>query len=95
MDPAAPTDLPLVRIADGLLRCPHCDSYDLMPVRDQVLACDDCHRECARFADQCVNCGARGAVLQEVLGRSAPGQRPSEAPRKLVTVCESCGYTTR
>ena len=88
-------DLPDVRIEDGLLHCPHCDSLDLMPESPVVLSCDDCGERCNRFADQCPQCGARGVTQVEQVGFSAPGQAPSQAPRKIVKRCDSCGWASR
>lgn len=85
--------LPDVRMADGLLHCPHCDSMDLRVESPGVLSCDDCDGRCGRFSDQCPNCGARGVTQTEQIGFSAPGQAPSEAPRKIVKRCDECGYT--
>ncbi|MEO6867043.1 MAG: hypothetical protein ABI200_03395 [Gaiellales bacterium] len=92
-DDAAPAPLLPVRMGDGLLRCPHCDSYDLMPAEPGVLVCDDCSGRCSKFSDQCPECGERGVTQLETIGFSAPGQRPSEAPRKIVKRCDACGYT--
>lgn len=94
-DPAAPSesDLPAVRMADGLLHCPHCDSTDLALASPGVLSCDDCAGRCSRHSDQCQRCGARGVTTVEQVGFSAPGQAPSQAPRKLVSRCDECGWT--
>lgn len=92
-DGSETTDLPDVRMADGLLHCPHCDSLDLMPVEPGVLSCDDCGKRCGRFSDQCPQCGSRGVTQVEQIGFSAPGQAPSEAPRKIVKRCDACGYS--
>lgn len=92
-DTAGMPDLPDVRMAEGLLHCPHCDSMDLMPETQGVLVCDDCGERCLRFSDQCPQCGSRGVTQVEQIGFSAPGQRPSEAPRKIVKQCDSCGYS--
>lgn len=85
-----------VRMADGLLHCPHCDSMDLMPEPGgEVLSCDDCGERCARASDQCQRCGKRGVTQVEEIGFSAPGQAPSQAPRKIVKTCDACGWTNR
>jgi len=90
-DPAA---LPLVRMERGLLLCPGCGSMDLSPTGDRaVLTCDACGASCAREGDQCPQCGSRGVTQVEHVGFSAPGQAPSQAPRKLVRTCDACGYT--
>lgn len=94
----APNDdtspLPLVRMDEGLLLCPGCGSMDLSPTDDRsVLSCDDCGASCAKEGDQCPQCGSRGVTVVEHVGFSAPGQAPSQAPRKLVRTCDSCGYT--
>lgn len=93
-DAPVTTDLPLVRMDDGLLRCPHCDSMDLRlaPEAGQ-LSCDDCGGRSRRGEDQCPRCGAEGMTQVEQVGFSAPGQAPSEAPRKLVRTCHECGYS--
>lgn len=90
---ASDADLPNVRMADGLLHCPHCDSTDLMPESANVLSCDDCHGRCGRFTDQCPECGSRGVTQLEQIGFSAPGQAPSQAPRKIVKRCDACGWS--
>lgn len=88
------SDLPLVRMDEGLLRCPACDSTELR-LGDQAgtLACDDCGALSRRGEDQCPKCGAEGMTTVEQVGFSAPGQAPSEAPRKLVRTCQQCGYS--
>lgn len=92
--PHDPSDLPLVRMEEGLLLCPGCGSMDLRPTDVAgVLSCDDCDATCAREGDQCPQCGSRGVTQVEVVGFSAPGQSPREAPRKLVRTCDACGYT--
>lgn len=88
-------ELPDVRMAEGLLHCPHCDSMDLMPLEAGLLQCDDCEGRCNRFSDQCPQCGSRGVTKVEEIGFSAPGQAPSQAPRKVVSRCDACGYTNR
>jgi hypothetical protein len=89
------SELPAVRMADGLLHCPHCDSTDLGldATVPGVLRCDDCDGCCTRHRDQCQQCGARGVTTVEQVGFSAPGQAPSQAPRKLVSRCDACGWT--
>ncbi|MCW2924368.1 MAG: hypothetical protein JWM98_1772 [Thermoleophilia bacterium] len=86
--------LPPVRMDDGLLLCPTCGSMDLSRTDDaNVLSCDDCGGQCSRHTDQCPQCGERGVTQVEVVGFSAPGQSPKEAPRKIVSTCDSCGWT--
>jgi hypothetical protein len=85
--------LPDVRMEDGLLLCPHCGSYDLRLESPGLLSCDDCGGRSIRADDQCQRCGARGVTTVEQVGFSAPGQAPSEAPRKLVKRCDACGWT--
>lgn len=92
---ATADDLPVVRMADGLLYCPHCDSTDLGVDSPGVLICDDCSQRCLRVDDQCQQCGARGVTQIEEIGFSAPGQAPSQAPRKIVKRCDACGWTNR
>lgn len=88
-------ELPLVKMTDGLLHCPACDSMDLMPHgTGGELSCDDCSARCMRYADQCQRCGTRGVFTSEQVGFSAPGQSPKEAPVKLVRECDSCGLRT-
>lgn len=88
-------DAPLlpVRMDDGLLHCPHCNSMDMMPESASVLICDDCGKRCSRHNDQCPRCGERGVTFVEEIGFSAPGQAPSQAPRKIVKRCDACGWT--
>lgn len=85
--------LPDVRMVDGALRCPHCDSADLRLESPGVLSCDDCAGRSTRADDQCPFCSERGVTTVEQIGFSAPGQAPSEAPRKLVKRCDACGWT--
>ncbi len=87
------SDLPLVRMADGLLHCPHCDSTDIRLESPGVISCDDCGGRSRRTEDQCQQCGAPGVTTVEEVAFSAPGQAPSEAPRKLVKRCDACGWT--
>jgi len=97
MDDAAdtPSEPPLVRMEGGLLLCPTCGSMDLSRTDDaERLACDDCGNVCSRASDQCPQCGSRGVTQVEKIGFSAPGQAPSQAPRKIVRTCDACGYTT-
>jgi len=90
-----PADLPLVRMDSGLLLCPGCGSMDLrLDGTDGVLSCDDCGARCARFADQCQECGARGVFTSEQVAFPAPGQSPKEAKSRFVRTCDSCGFTT-
>lgn len=92
-DPTPAAELPDVRMSDGLLYCPHCDSTDLRMQSPGVISCDDCGGLCVRADDQCQQCGSRGVTQVEEVGFSAPGQAPSEAPRKLVKRCDACGWT--
>lgn len=93
MHDAADQDLVPVRMADGLLHCPHCDSYDLDVESPGILVCEDCGKRCSRFDDQCPECGEREVTIAEVVGMRAPGQAPSQAPRRLVKTCAACGWT--
>jgi len=88
------SDLPAVKLHEGLLHCPACDSMDLrMTETTDVLACDDCGAKCARHDDQCPQCGERGMTQTEVTAFPAPGQAPSQAPSRMVRRCDHCGYT--
>lgn len=96
MPPDAPADLPLVKMDDGLLLCPGCGSFDLMPDGPGgALKCDDCGERSVRYDDQCQRCGARGVFTSEQIAFPAPGQSPREAPSKFVRTCDACGFTTK
>ena len=66
---------------------------DLLPVSAEVLRCEACDARCSRFDDQCPQCGERGVTQVELVGFSAPGQAPSQAPRRIVKRCDECGWT--
>lgn len=88
------SELPLVLMDDGLLLCPSCKSMDLRLADEPgQLSCDACGARSRRGEDQCPKCGSEGMTQVEQVGFSAPGQAPSEAPRKLVRTCNVCGYT--
>jgi RNA polymerase subunit RPABC4/transcription elongation factor Spt4 len=90
------SDLPTVLMDDGLLLCPACRSMDLSLAAGGAtgeLVCEACGASSRRGIDQCPQCGAEGMTTVEQVGFSAPGQAPSQAPRKLVRSCQACGYS--
>ena len=70
MTDADATQLPDVRMRDGILHCPHCDSSDLRLESPGIVSCDDCGGRSVRADDQCQQCGARGVTTVEQVGFS-------------------------